>query len=63
MLSKNSRILLICCVTPNSMAGTQAVDYCHKIATYFKGQTDDSQSIVDISHISKNPDISLETEN
>ena len=45
------------------MAGTQAVDYCHKIATYFKGQTDDSQSIVDISHISKNPDISLETEN
>ena len=45
------------------MAGTQAVDYCHKIATYFKGQTDDSQSIVDISHISKNPDISMDTEN
>ena len=37
MLTKNSRILLVCCVTPNSMAGTQAVDYCHKIATYFKG--------------------------
>ena len=66
MLTRHSRILLICCVTPSSMAGTQAVDYCHKIAAYFKGQTDDTQSALDISTQIKNPgqgDVSLDTEN
>ena len=37
LVTKRSRVLLLCCVVQCSNAGTQAVDYCHKIRTYFHG--------------------------
>ena len=37
LVSKRSKVLLLCCVIQCSVAGTQAVDYCHKIRTYFQG--------------------------
>ena len=39
LVNKRSRVLLLCCVIQCSVAGTQAVDYCHKIRTYFHGNT------------------------
>ena len=37
LVTKRSKVLLLCCVIQCSMAGTQAVDYCHKIRSYFHG--------------------------
>ena len=41
LVTKRSRILLLCCVIQCSVAGTQAVDYCHKIRSYFHGTSDE----------------------
>ncbi len=38
-LTEDSKIMLLCCVVENSIAGSQAVEYCHKIRSYFKGDT------------------------
>ena len=43
-LSPESRILMVCCVVENSIAGSQAVEYCHKIKQYFKGNTNDDDT-------------------
>ena len=37
IVSKKSKVLLLCCVIQCSVAGTQAVDYCHKIRSYYHG--------------------------
>lgn len=39
-INPNSNVLLICCVTEQSLPGSEAVEYCHKIRSYFKGCTD-----------------------
>lgn len=44
LLSKKSKVLLLCCVTQSSLPGTQAVDYCNKIRNYFSGLTETSQA-------------------
>lgn len=35
---------MVCCVVENSIAGSQAVEYCHKIKSYFKGNTNDDET-------------------
>ena len=38
-VSADSNILLICCVTQHSLPSSEAVEYCHKIRSYFQGST------------------------
>lgn len=66
LVTKQSKVLLLCCVIQCSVAGTQAVDYCHKIRTYFHGGTN-----IENTHFNKTPtrrmqqaqgDISMETD-
>lgn len=52
-LTDESKILLLCCVVENSIAGSQAVEYCHKIKAYFKGDTTED----DITELSKTGDV------
>jgi hypothetical protein len=44
MITKRSKVLLLCCVIQCSVAGTQAVDYCHKIRTYYHGTTENDDA-------------------
>lgn len=53
-LSPESKILLLCCVVENSIAGSQAVEYCHKIRSYFKGDTSE-----DSEELSKTAEINM----
>ena len=48
LLTKKSKVLLLCCVTQSSLPGTQAVDYCNKIRNYFSGLTETSQAQIKI---------------
>ena len=38
-IKPNSNVLLICCVTEQSLPSAEAVEYCHKIRSYFQGST------------------------
>jgi hypothetical protein len=38
-IQPNSNVLLICCVTEQSLPSAEAVEYCHKIRSYFQGST------------------------
>jgi hypothetical protein len=38
-INANTSMLLICCVTEQSLPSAEAVDYCHKIRCYFHGRT------------------------
>mmetsp|Transcript_19859 Transcript_19859/g.24553 ORF Transcript_19859/g.24553 Transcript_19859/m.24553 type:complete len:124 (-) Transcript_19859:2403-2774(-) len=44
LVSRKSRVLLLCCVIQCSLAGTQAVDYCHKIRSYFHGAAEEPET-------------------
>jgi len=64
-VSQRSRVLLICCVIQCSLAGTQAVDYCHKIRSYFHGSAsfDLSKTQTPTRRMQQlNADLSMETE-
>ena len=66
LVSNRSRVLLLCCVIQCSMAGTQAVDYCHKIRSYFHGSAAGQDNSIDMTPTRRmqlvNGDISMETE-
>jgi hypothetical protein len=43
----DANISLVCCVTEQSLPSAEAVEYCHKIRSYFNGNTtvDSSQEL------------------
>jgi hypothetical protein len=48
-LTEDSKIMLLCCVVENSIAGSQAVEYCHKIRSYFKGDAAEELNLSSIT--------------
>ena len=38
-ITRDSNVLLVCCVTEQSLPSSEAVEYCHKIRSYFHGNT------------------------
>jgi len=56
-LTDQSKIMLLCCVVENSIAGSQAVEYCHKIKAYFKGDAIED----DTTELSKTGDVNMST--
>ena len=63
-VTKRSRVLLLCCVTQCSIAGTQAVDYCHKIRSYFHGTAAGMDAALEYTPTRRmqNADVSTETD-
>lgn len=59
-------MLLLCCVIQCSMAGTQAVDYCHKIRSYFHGSAAGQENSFDMTPTRRmqqhQGDMSMETD-